>query len=155
VGLRPLRPLVTVLGLRPSKFKYETQSEEILSNFRMSSPCANCEGSGLNHTSFRETVSLHSILSSLKKNKHSNREPSICNHLGAIYLTCFACVTVSYAENFRGEANFRHNRVTSQINFRGSAEDMTILEGSEACPRENFAKLHLKIRIFVHSGSQF
>jgi len=24
-----------------------------------------------------------------------------------------------------------------------------------ACPRENFAKLHLKIRIFVHSGSKF
>jgi len=34
---------------------------------------------------------------------------------------------------------FRHNRVTSQINFR-----TTILGGSGACPRENFAKLHKK-----------
>ena len=24
-----------------------------------------------------------------------------------------------------------------------------------ACPRENFAKLHINIRIFVHSGSKF
>ena len=67
-------------------------------------------------------------------------------------LLVLQCRTQKISE---GEANFRHNRVTSQINFRGSAEDMTILEGSEACPRENFAKLHLKIRIFVHSGSQF
>jgi len=34
---------------------------------------------------------------------------------------------VAYAENFWGGAKFRHNRVTSQINFRGSAEDTTIL----------------------------
>jgi len=54
-----------------------------------------------------------------------------------------------------GRGKFRHNRVTSQINFRGSAEGSTILGGPEACPRENFAKLHLKIRIFVHSGSKF
>ena len=40
-----------------------------------------------------------------------------------------------------GGAKFRLNRVTSQINFR-----MTILGGPGACPRENFAKLHLKIR---------
>ena len=46
-----------------------------------------------------------------------------------------------------GVAKFRHNRVTSQINFRGM--------GSGGMPRENFAKLHLKIRIFVHSRSKF
>jgi len=45
----------------------------------------------------------------------------------------------------------------SQINFRGSAEGttQTILGGPGACPRKNFAELHLKIRIFVHSGSKF
>jgi len=62
---------------------------------------------------------------------------------------------VAYAENFRGGRNFRHNRVTSQINFRGSAEGTTILGDPGACTRENFAKLHLKIRIFVYSGSKF
>jgi len=50
---------------------------------------------------------------------------------------------------------FRHNRETLRINFRGSAEDTTILGDPGACPRENFAKLHLKIRIFVHFGSKF
>jgi len=54
-----------------------------------------------------------------------------------------------------GEAKFRHNRGTSQINFRGSVEGTTILGGSGAFPLENFAKLHLKICIFVHSGSTF
>ena len=53
-----------------------------------------------------------------------------------------------------GVAMFRHNRVTSK-NFRGSAEGTTMLGGSGACPRENFAKLHLKTRIFMHSGSKF
>jgi len=48
---------------------------------------------------------------------------------------------VAYAENFRGEDKFRHNRVTSQINLR-----TTILGGPGARPRKNFAKLHLKIR---------
>ena len=43
------------------------------------------------------------------------------------------------------------NRVTSQINFMESAEDTNILGWSGGMPRENFAKLHLKIRIFVHS----
>jgi len=52
-------------------------------------------------------------------------------------------------------AKFRHNRVTSQINFRGSSEDITFVGGPEACPMENVAKLHLKICIFVHSGSTF
>jgi len=46
---------------------------------------------------------------------------------------------VAYAENSRGASKFRHNRVTSQINFR-----TTIVGGSGACPRENFAKLHQK-----------
>jgi len=63
--------------------------------------------------------------------------------------------SVAYAENFRGGTKFRHNRVTSQINFRGSTEGTTIPRGPGACPRESFAKLHLKIRIFVHSGSKF
>jgi len=52
-------------------------------------------------------------------------------------------------------AKFRNNRVTSQINFRGSAEGTTILVGSWGMPRKNFAKLHIKIRIFVQSGSKF
>jgi len=52
-------------------------------------------------------------------------------------------------------AKFRHNRVTSQINFRGSAEGTTILGGSGGCSWENFVKLHLKISIFVHSGGMF
>jgi len=52
-------------------------------------------------------------------------------------------------------AKFRHNRVTSQINFRGSSDDTTILGVTKAYPWENLAKLHVKIRIFVHSGSKF
>jgi len=52
-------------------------------------------------------------------------------------------------------AKFRHIRVTSQINVKGSAEGTTILRGPGACPRENFAKLHLKMRVFMHSGSKF
>jgi len=52
-------------------------------------------------------------------------------------------------------AKFRHNCVTSQINFRGSAEGTTILGLSGGMRREKFAKLHLKIRVFVHSGSKF
>jgi len=35
----------------------------------------------------------------------------------------------------------RHNRVTSQINFRGSAEGMTILGGSGGMPPEKFCKI--------------
>jgi len=52
---------------------------------------------------------------------------------------------VAYAENFRGGPNF----VT--IVWRRKP----ILREVGACPRVNFAKLHLKIRIFVHSGSTF
>jgi len=63
--------------------------------------------------------------------------------------------TSGVRRQFPRGGKFRHNRVTSQINFRGSAEGTTILGGPGACPRENLAKLHLKIRIFVHSGSKF
>ena len=55
----------------------------------------------------------------------------------------------------RRRPSFRHNYVTSQINFMGSAKGTTILEWSGGMSRENFAKLHLKIRIFVHSGNKF
>ena len=44
---------------------------------------------------------------------------------------------MEYAENFRGGAKLRHNRVTSQINFRGNAEGTTISGGPTAWPREN------------------
>jgi len=71
------------------------------------------------------------------------------------HISCGLVHPVAYAEISDGEAKFRHNRVTSQINFRGSAEGTAILGGPGACPRKNFAKLHLKIRIFVHSGSKF
>jgi len=57
-------------------------------------------------------------------------------------------------ETSDGGASF-HNRVMSQINFRGNAEGTTILRGPMACPREKFAKLHLKICIFLHSRSKF
>ena len=43
---------------------------------------------------------------------------------------------------------FCHNRVTSQINL-GSAEGTTIIGWSGGMPQKIFAKLHLKIRIFV------
>ena len=67
---------------------------------------------------------------------------------------------VAYAENVRVGEKFRHNRVTSQINFR-----TTIVGGSGGKPRGKFCKippkntqitpknthLHLKIRIlFIH-----
>jgi len=63
--------------------------------------------------------------------------------------------TSGVRRKFPRGAKFRHNRVTSQINFRGSADGTTIVGCPGACPRENFAKLHLKIRIFVHSGNKF
>ena len=50
-------------------------------------------------------------------------------------------------------SKFRHNRVTSQINLR-SGEGMTIIGWSGGMPRKNFAKLHLKIRIFVPVKSE-
>jgi len=49
--------------------------------------------------------------------------------------------SVSYAENFRGGAKFCHNLVTSQINFRGSAEGTTILGGSGGMPPGKFCKI--------------
>jgi len=70
-----------------------------------------------------------------------------------LHLTCVHLSGVH--RKFPRGAKFRHNRVTSHINFRGSAEGTTILGGPGACPRENFAKLHLKIRIFVHYGRKF
>ena len=45
----------------------------------------------------------------------------------------------------RGE-KFRHNRVTSKINFGEVPKARPFSGGPGACPRENFAKLHLKIR---------
>jgi len=45
---------------------------------------------------------------------------------------------------FDGGAKFRHNRVTSQINFRGSAEGKTILGGSGSMPLRKFCKITLK-----------
>ena len=59
---------------------------------------------------------------------------------------------MAYAENFRGGAIprgdnhlWRHtiydNHVTSQINFRGSAEDTTILGGSGDMPPGKFCKI--------------
>ena len=50
-------------------------------------------------------------------------------------------------------AKFCHNRVTSQINL-GSTEGTTIIKWSGDMPRKNFAKLHLKIRIFVPGKSE-
>jgi len=43
----------------------------------------------------------------------------------------------------------------SQINFRESAEGMTILGRSGGKSLGNLKKLHLKIHVFVHSGSNF
>jgi len=50
---------------------------------------------------------------------------------------------------------FRHNHVTSQINFRGSSEGTTILGGSGDMPPGNCAKLHLKIRILCILEASF
>jgi len=61
---------------------------------------------------------------------------------------------VAYAENFRGRAKFRHNRVTSQINFRGSAEGTTIVGETAGMPQEKFCKITPKNTHFVHSGSR-
>jgi len=41
----------------------------------------------------------------------------------------------------RGWSKFRHNRVTSQINFRGSAEGRTILGESGGMPPGKFCKI--------------
>jgi len=69
----------------------------------------------------------------------------------------FGCTTSSGVcrKFLRGRNKFRHNRVKSQINLRGGAKGATTVGGLGACPQENFAKVHLKIRIFVHSGSKF
>jgi len=65
---------------------------------------------------------------------------------------------VAYAQKIsEGRAKFRHNRVTSQINFRGSAEGTTILGGPGAWACEGmlpgkFCKITPKN---VHSGRKF
>ena len=50
---------------------------------------------------------------------------------------------------------FSHNRVTSQINFKGSAEGTTILGRSGDKAPGKFCKITPKIRIFMRSGSKF
>jgi len=47
-----------------------------------------------------------------------------------------------------GGANFRHNRVTSQINFRGSDEGTTILGGFGGMPPGKICKIPPKNRHF-------
>ena len=74
---------------------------------------------------------------------------------GSIVVAVSILTANGVRRKYPGWGKFRHNRVTSQINFRGSAEGTTIIGGPGAYPWENFAKLHLKIRIFVHSGSKF
>jgi len=66
-----------------------------------------------------------------KKFKHSFLKHCFIN---IQFLQSASETSVAYAENFRGGAKFRHNRVTSQINFRGSAESTTILGVPGACP---------------------
>ena len=51
----------------------------------------------------------------------------------------------------KGRNKVSHNR----HNFMGSAEGTTIQRRPGGMPRKNFAKLHLKMRILVHSGSKF
>jgi len=63
------------------------------------------------------------------------------------------CVQWRTQKISEGVAKFRHNRVTSQINFRGSAEG--ILEGSGSMLPGKFCKITPKMRIFMHSGSKF
>jgi len=76
-------------------------------------------------------------LRSLKAPVSSPRSNKAHAELRLLYISVYP---VAYAENFRGGTKFRHNRVTSQINFRESAEGTTLLEGPGACPREDFAK---------------
>jgi len=44
----------------------------------------------------------------------------LVNNCSKVYRTYCRSGKVTYAENFRGGAKFRHNRVMSQINLRGS-----------------------------------
>jgi len=55
---------------------------------------------------------------------------------------------VAYAEISEGEAKFRHNRVTSQINFRRSTEGTIILGGSGSMPPGKLCKITPKITHF-------
>jgi len=58
---------------------------------------------------------------------------------------------VAYAGNFRRGAKFRHNRVTSQIHFRGSAEGTTMLGVSGGMPPGKFCKITPKDTHFCAS----
>ena len=64
--------------------------------------------------------------------------PSSGDHL-------FSCGAIfrppQYTEISEGRASYRHNHVTSQINFRGSAEGMAILGGSGCMPPGKFCKI--------------
>jgi len=62
---------------------------------------------------------------------------------------------VAYAENFWGEGQVSPQScdVTDQLYGKCRWDDYS--RGPGTCLWENFAKLHLKIRIFVHSGSKF
>jgi len=64
-------------------------------------------------------------------------------------VACVSSSGVGYAENFRGGAKFRYSRVTSQINFRGSAEGTTILGGSRGMPSGKFCKITPKNKAFL------
>ena len=58
---------------------------------------------------------------------------------------------ISYSgerRKFPRGAKSRHNRVTSQINFRESAQVPAQPRGPGECPREKVAELDPKIRIF-------
>jgi len=55
-----------------------------------------------------------------------------------------------------GGAKFRHNRVTSQINFRGSAEGTTNLGGPRPCPRDHSrgsGNIHKLASYLLHLGA--
>ena len=87
---------------------------------------------------------------------HVTRAPTEFFFIQICFLSRPGCVGFNgLRRKFPRRVKFRHNGTTSQTNFRGSAEGTTILEGPGACHQENFAKLHLKIRIVVHSGSRF
>ena len=76
-----------------------------------------------------------------------------------IYPVFFTCLHGHTVLQWRAQKvseegpKFCHNRVTSQINL-GSTEGTTIIGWSGGMPRKNFAKLHLKIHIFVPVKSE-
>jgi len=75
-------------------------------------------------------------------------------------LFCFFAIGVSLVQwrmlkSSKGGAKFCHNRVTSQINLKGSAEGSTILGGSGGMPLGKFCKITPKNLIFVHLEASF